>query len=80
MFDYIHSLPQHNSKVCEITKQFKNPAKEPQWRNVPLHNRLETIAQYEFKKPFDLIKHKLKDITVNFQKNKPIVLANLILL
>lgn len=40
----------------------------------------EAIVQYEFKKPFDLIRHNLMSITVNFQKNKPIVLVILILL
>lgn len=35
---------------------------------MPLHARLETPAQYEFEKPFDLIKYKLLDITVTFKK------------
>lgn len=45
---------------------------------MPWHTRLETIAQDEFKKPFDVIKHKLLNITMNFQKNKPTVLVNFI--
>lgn len=31
--------------------------------------------EYEFKKPFGCIKYNLMDITVNFQKNKPMVLT-----
>lgn len=50
MFDNIQSMPQHNSKVCEVTNRFENAEKELQWGKLPLNIRPEATAQYEFKK------------------------------
>lgn len=54
MFHNIQSMPQHSSKVCEVTNRFENAEKELQWGNFPLSTRLEATAQYEFKKHLTL--------------------------